>query len=132
MSKPIHRHRRKREEKFARLSEALACLAREQPELFDVELNKRVTNWLEEVQFRGRRLARKGGDIKAPSVFDLVKTIEQLLASHPDASRLISPSILRMLKDESSKAVARAVDPRLYKVVRSYRSTRVANHTPKS
>jgi hypothetical protein len=132
MSKPFHRHRKKRREKLKRLSAKLAHLAQKKPEQFDVELDERLRSWLEQIQFRGRELRRKTGPPAGPGVFDLLQNIEQLLTSHPDIAQAISPSVREMLRHECSKSVARAVDPRLYRLVSQYRSKRSSNANSKS
>src|SRR5260221_7212816 len=119
MSRPLHRHKRKRREKSERLFAYFAVLAQTKPELLDVELDKRLRSWLEEIQFRGRQLGRRyGAQVATTGIFDLLEDIEQLMASHPEIKRFVGPNTLEVLRHESAKSFATAVDPRLYKLAR--------------
>lgn len=102
-----------------RRQEYLGRLARENPKKFQSEWAKRLESWSEEAAYRAGRLTDRDGT-PIPPAFTLVDdAIGELAACGEEAFELESEATEGVMNDACCKAVAAAVDRRMYRLSNS-------------
>lgn len=116
------RHRRQREKQFENLAAYLIVLYRSDPNRFLREWDKRVSSWIDEIHYRGRRLRMKTESKESYfRIFAVLEFVEQFLIQHPEINRKVGPTTRDVLHHESAKVLAAVADKRLYHLVAQYR-----------
>lgn len=99
-----------------RRKDYLGSLARKNPEKFRMEWGKRLESWFEEARQRAGLLADEAG-YPIPSTFAIVdEALDELVGCGPEAVSLELDATIEALIHTSCRAVAGAVDHRLYRL----------------
>jgi hypothetical protein len=115
MGKAGQRHRQK-------LSKRLKELARQDTRIFLKEWQKRLDSWVDEIRRRGQHLRNEDqSDERQAWVFEVLEQAERLLTlCGPEVGRLVGAYTRDILIHECCKAVAFAIDPRMYSLSKKY------------
>lgn len=118
MSKSLSRHRKMKRERDERLAVYLTRLLTVDPKRFFVEWQKRERSWVEQIHHRGRSLQKKSKrEDSHTRIFAIYDQADSFLSSHPEINQLVGTSTRDLLRTECQKAFAKAIDPRLAKLV---------------
>lgn len=99
-----------------RRQEYLGRLARENPTKFRSEWAKRLESWSEEADHRAGRLSDRDGNHIPPTFTLVADAISELAACGEEAFELESTATEDVMNDACCKAVATAVDRRMYRL----------------
>ena len=109
MGKATRRRKQRRQQYLGRL-------ARQAPAKFHSEWSKRLESWAKEARRRAGQLTGEDGG-PVPAAFALVETaLEELIGCGPEAVNLEYESSKETMLDACCRAVAGAVDPRMYRL----------------
>jgi hypothetical protein len=122
MSKPKARHEKQRMERRQRIGKELSSLAEKDSYDFRQAWATRMDSWLVEIAKRGKNLQRVYAPAEAwLSVYKIYKGVDRFLLDNPRIDRVVGEQTRQVLLNACAKSVASAVDPRMYKLVMSYR-----------
>jgi hypothetical protein len=94
----------------------LARLAKEEPERFDMEWERRLTSWLELIQ-RDAGLLKNRNDVPVPPVFEVIEEALMVLERCGAAVYAkYAKDTFDLLSNECCKQFAVRVDPRLFRL----------------
>jgi len=100
----------------AKRSRYLAGLARNEPERFRREWEKRLASWIDEIRLNAGKLRDKEKH-RVPAVFERLKEAMVILEGCGDeAFRRYAPYTYHLLATECCRQFAINVDPRLYRL----------------
>ncbi|HKQ05964.1 MAG TPA: hypothetical protein VJ464_12580 [Blastocatellia bacterium] len=122
MSRSKARHAKQRNAKKRRVAQEIVSLARRNPRLFKRVWAMRIQSWLEEIDRRRKNLQRLGpATIAGPRIYQVYYEVDNFLLQNPQIDRLVGEATRPVLLNACASAVARALDPRMYKLAAIYR-----------
>jgi hypothetical protein len=113
LNREVHMGKAARQRRLKRMK-FLARIARENPELFEAEWEKRVTSWLKDIQIRAGRLRSKKKNPVKPAFEQIDEIMELLRYCGDEIYNEYAPQTWELLATECSRQFGIKVDRSFY------------------